>query len=70
MKKHDVVWQALIIIDDELKVAHRFVALVGQGDMLGANGILWVINLVHNMRDVANIDVQPRRVLQVQESSS
>ena len=45
MQEHHGGWQLVIVVGDELQVAHGLVALVCQGGMLRPNCVLWVIHL-------------------------
>ena len=59
-------WQAVIVVYDELYVPHSLIPLVRYGGMLGALSVLRVFYLVHNVRNIADVDIQPGRVLHKQ----
>ena len=51
--------EPIIVLYDELQVAHGFVAFVGQCCMLCAPGPVFVIHLVDDVRGIAEVYVQP-----------
>ena len=59
--------QPVIVVNNELQVGHSLIALICQGGMLSANCVFRVVHLVHDVRNVTQVDVQPRRVLQAQQ---
>ena len=66
VQKHHGGWQPVVVVDDELQVPHGLVALVCQSGVLRPHRLLWVVHLVHHMRYVADIGVQPGGVLHTQ----
>ena len=63
VNKGDGSRQAAPVVDDELQVCHRFVALVDKGTMLRALCLVPVVHLVHHVGNLRQVDVQPRCVL-------
>ena len=51
--------QPVIVVNDELQVGHGLIALVCQSGMLHAFGLLGFVHVVHYVRHIAQVDVQP-----------
>ena len=59
MQEDNGSWQPVIVVDDELKVSHGLIALICQGGMSRAHGLVRIIHLVDDVRNFAQVHIQP-----------